>query len=157
MNKKKVNRVLEIVIGTAFVLVIIYVLSVTVKVSRGVSRTIDTPGETVRLQVLNGCGVQSLAGKTADLLSDYRDEDIEVMVVDTDNFSVREVPRTFLISREKDKTAAVMLAKKLGLEASDVAYRPLDNNYRHVSVTLVLGQDYEQVLQSLEPDKEIRK
>jgi hypothetical protein len=157
LNKKKINRVLEVVIGTAFVVVLIYVISVTVKVTKGVSKTIETPGHAIRLQVLNGCGVRGLATKTADGLSGYRDSDIEIMVVDTDNFSVREVPRSFLISRDEDKTAAAILAQKLGLDVSEIVYRTLENNYRHVSVTLVLGKDHEDLRLTLESEKEKKR
>ncbi len=154
MNKKKANRILEIVIGTAFVVVLIYIVSVAVKVTTGVSKTIDTSAQTIRLQVLNGCGVRGQANRTADKLSGYMDHDLEIMIVDTDNFDARDIKRTFLISRDKDKTSAVMLAGKLGLDSSEIVYRPLENNYRHVSVTLVLGEDYEELNLTLKPVKE---
>ena len=156
MNKKKLNRILEIVIGSAFIVVLIYVVSVTVKVTTGVSRTLDTADHMIRLQVLNGCGEKGLAGRVADDLEGYQDGDIEIMVVDTDNFEVRQVPRSFLISREEDKTAATLLAKKLGIEDPVIVYRSLENNYRHVSVTLVLGLDHESLRLALKPDEEIQ-
>lgn len=154
MNKKKLNRVLEIVIGTAFVVVLIYIVSVTVKVTTGVSRTLDTADHTIRLQVLNGCGERGLAGRVADDLDGYQDDEIEIMVVDTDNFDVRQVPRSFLIARDDDKKAAGALAEKLGIEDPEIVHRSLENNYRHVSVTLVLGLDYEGLQLAPRPDKE---
>ncbi|MBD3402241.1 hypothetical protein GF420_05050 [candidate division GN15 bacterium] len=139
------SRYLELLIAAAFVVLLIYVVSVTLQVAQGISQTIDPPRYTVRLQVLNGCGVPRLAARMADELSGYTDEDLRISVVDTDNFESLEVDSSFVISREDDRTVAVLLARKLGLQAQDVSYAPLDNNYRHVSVTLVVGQDYERL------------
>jgi hypothetical protein len=134
-------------IGTlaAFVVVLLYVISVSVRVSTGVSRTLDGPRYQVRLQILNGCGVPGLAGRLADRLADYRDEDLEIRVLDTDNFEVRQVSETFLISRDEDLGPARLLAGKLGLEPDRVQYATLENNYRQISATLVLGEDWERL------------
>lgn len=145
MNKIKLNRFLEIFIAIAFVAVLIYVISVTVRITTGVSKTVDRPSHRVRLQVLNGCGETGLASRVADKLSGYTDEELEVRIVDTDNFDVMEVPESFLISRTRSTTDAEVLARKLGLDPSDIEYKPLENNYRHVSVTLVLGKDFERL------------
>ena len=56
-----------------------------------------------------------------------------------------EVPETFLISRTRNTADAKVLARKIGLDPSGIEYKPLENNYRHVSVTLVLGKDYERL------------
>ena len=115
----------------------------TLKITTGVSETLDSPDYVVRLQVLNGCEVNGLAARGSDLLADYADSDIEVKVVDTDNFDLHKVTGTFIISRHEDMKVARVLARKLGLEPSTVVYRPLENNYRQISATLVLGEDWE--------------
>lgn len=142
LNKIKLNRFLEIFIAVAFIAVLIYVISVTVRITTGVSKTVDRPAHRVRLQVLNGCGETGLASRVSDKLAGFTDEDLEVRIVDTDNFDVMEVPETFLISRTRNTTEAEVLAGKLGLDPSGIEYKPLENNYRHVSVTLVLGKDH---------------
>jgi hypothetical protein len=146
LNKAKLNRFLEIFIALAFVAVLVYVVSVTVRVTTGISKTTDPPANQVRLQVLNGCGETGLASRVSDQLSGYRDEDLEIKVVDAGNFEVMEVPQSFLISRVKNTSAAAVLARKLGLDPSGIEYKPLENNYRHVTVTLVLGLDHPDVL-----------
>jgi len=50
-----------------------------------------------------------------------------------------------VISRRRDKAAAVLLAERLGIDPDDVIYEPLEHNTRHVSATLLLGQDYESI------------
>lgn len=145
MLKFKLNRTIELSIGLVLFIVIVYIASVTIKITSGISKTIDSPKHQIRLQVLNGCGVRGAAGKVADRMGGYVDGEIEVMIVDTDNFDLTEIPGSFLISRIKDKKAAELLAKKLGLDPDKIEYRPMENNFRHVSVTLVLGMDFEQI------------
>jgi len=139
------SRYLEFLIAGAFVVLLIYMASFTIRVTRGVSKTIDPPTHTIRLQVLNGCGEPRLAARMSDRLSEYQDEDVAIAIVDTDNFESLNIDSTFVISREKDLSVARLFAEKLGLDIDRVMYRPLENNYRHVSVTLVLGADYERV------------
>jgi hypothetical protein len=139
------SRYLEILIAVTFVVLLVYVVSVTLQVARGISQTVDPPTHTVRLQVLNGCGVPRMAAQVADRLSGYRDADIRISIVDTDNFESVSVDSSFVISRERDKTAALVLARKLGLDDSRVTYDELENNYRHVSVTLVVGSDHARI------------
>ena len=63
-------------------------------------------------------------------------------IIRTGDFSQRKISKSFIISRVKDKTAAEYLAKALNLEKSEVTYKPLDNNYKQVSATLVIGEDF---------------
>ena len=145
LGKIKLNRTVEISIGVALFVVVVYLGSVTLKVTSGVSKTIESPKYQVRLQILNGCGVRGAAGMIGDRLGNYRDDEIELMVVDTDNFDLTEIPESFVIARTENAREAIILADKLGLNNDNIEYRPLDNNFRHVSVTLVLGSDYERI------------
>ena len=154
MKKNKRNKYLEIIIAILFVIVLIYVSSVTVRITSGVTKTVEPSANTVRLQVLNGCGVRGLAAQFSDRLAGYKDKDLEIKVVDTDNFEETKVARSFVISRLEDKQAAEILAEKIGLKSSEVIYKELENNYRHVSATLVLGEDYESITLAGETDKE---
>ena len=137
------SRVLELSIAVLFVFVLVYVVSMSIRVSQGVSRTLQSPEHVVRLQILNGCGITGLASRFADGLSKYEDNDLEIQVVDTDNFEINKVSHSFIISRLEDKSVATMLATKLGLPSEEISYKPLENNYRHVSATLVIGEDWE--------------
>ena len=137
------GRLLELGVLATFLLVVLYIISVSVRITTGVSETLDSPEHVVRLQILNGCGVNGLASKVADALADYSDPDLEIEVIDTDNFDLRKVTRTFLISRQKDERGGTILAEKIGLDPSEIVFEPLENNYRQVSVTLILGEDWE--------------
>ena len=142
MKRVIIVKYLGIGVGSAMLVVLLYFLSSTLTVAGGVSRVIDRPTHLVRLQVVNGSGVRGLARKVIKRLSDYADSVLELQVVEAVDFDLRELPRSFVISREQDKTAAALLAKKLGLDPSEVVYRPLEHNSRQVSATLVVGKDY---------------
>lgn len=148
------SRYLEILIAGTFVVLLIYMASFTIRVTRGVSRTVEPPRHTIRLQVLNGCGTPRLAAAMSDQLARYRDSDIEIAIVDTDNFQSLIIDSSFIISRDKDVTAARVLADKLGLARDAVLYKSLENNYRNVSVTLVLGADHSRITLGLPTKKE---
>lgn len=141
-RKRTIGRILEYAIIAAFVVILVYVVMFTVKVADGVSRSVGTPSRTVRLQVLNGCGVPGLATDYTGKLDGFADADMEIRVVDTGNFDLRLVKKSFVISRLSDESSARALAQKLGLSSEEVIYQPLEHNLQSVSATLVLGQDY---------------
>ncbi len=143
MKRVKFVKYLVIGVGSILLIVLLYQLTSTLTVAGGISRVIDKPTHLVRLQVVNSSGVKGLMREVAKRLSDYADSMLEVRVVDMVDFDLRELPRSFVISREQDKTEAALLAKKLGLDPSEVVYRPLEHNNRQVSATLVVGKDYE--------------
>jgi hypothetical protein len=139
------SRYFEIAIAVTFVVLLLYLISAAVRVSRGVSRTEEPPEHQVRLQILNGCGETGLAGRIADRMDGYRDGDFGIIVVDTDNFETLDIDSSFVISRTNDKSTAKMLAERLGLNGDDIVFVPLEANHRQVSATLVLGRDYERL------------
>ena len=75
-------------------------------------------------------------------MAGYPDSNLEVVVIRTGDFSLRKIQKSFIISRVKDKTAAEYLARVLNLEKSEVTYKQFDNNYKQVSATLVIGEDF---------------
>ncbi|HKK21382.1 MAG TPA: hypothetical protein VJ983_07925, partial [candidate division Zixibacteria bacterium] len=79
---------------------------------------------------------------------------IEIKVVDRSNFDLRKVQHSFIICRESNKQGAELLARTIGLNPSEIVYRPLENNAQQISATLVLGEDYQNVKLPPEPTKE---
>ncbi|MEE8576630.1 MAG: LytR C-terminal domain-containing protein [candidate division Zixibacteria bacterium] len=136
---------MEALIAVVFFLLLAYVASFTLRVTRGVSHTIEPAANVVRVQVLNGCGIPRLAAKIADRLEKYSDADVEIVVVDSDNFETMTLDSTFIIARDENKKSARLLARKLGLDDGSIVFRKLEDNYRSISVTLVLGSDYERL------------
>ena len=130
-----------------------YVGLYVVRVGRGVTKDADIRLQVVRLQVLNGCGVNGLADTIGRQLNGAADDQMEIRVVDSDDMDLRRVKRSFVISRTENTHAARELAGRLGLDPSEVIFEPLENNIRQITATLVLGDDYGS-LRSLEPQQE---
>jgi hypothetical protein len=145
LNKNKLNRYLELLIVASLAVVLVYLVSITIRVASGMSKTVEPATYQVRLQILNGCAAEEPASHLTDQLSGYVDEDVEIKVVSTDNFHIAEIPKSFLISRTPDPAAAAVLARKIGLDPSGITYKPMANHPRNVSVPLVLGSDYEHI------------
>lgn len=141
-RRRRLARILEYLVAAAFIIILVYVVMFTVKVADGVSRSVGVPSQTVRLQILNGCGVRGLAAEIAGKLDGYADAAMEIRVVDTGNFDLRTVKKSFVISRLENQSPAKALAQQLGLDPKEVIFQPLGHNLQNVSATLVLGQDY---------------
>jgi LytR cell envelope-related transcriptional attenuator len=138
-----VSRALETLIVIGFALAVVYAASFAAKVSNGVSKTRPVPEVSLRVQILNGCGERGSAGKVAEALKSKVQLPLEVSVVNVDNFTVYDIEKSFLISRTKHVEDTRLLADQLGLFRDDIIYAPLEDNYRSIQVTLVVGRDYE--------------
>jgi len=144
---RKNSRFLEMAIVAIFALVIIYGASFAIRITHGLSKTVEAPEFTIRLQVLNGCGASGAAGRTARVLPKRINMPLELNIVDVADFNSYHVDNSFIISRDKDLTAARLLAEQLNMETDNIVYEPIDNNYRSISVTLVLGDDFETIIE----------
>lgn len=144
---RKNSRFLEMAIVAIFALVVIYGASFAIRITHGLSRTVDTPEYTVRLQVLNGCGIDGAASRVAKEIPGLVSLPLEVNIVEVADFESYHVTKSFLISRQKDMTPARLLAGQLGLDFDRTVYEPIVNNHRSTSITLVLGEDFERLIQ----------
>lgn len=92
----------------------------------------------VKIEVLNGCGVQGVAKKWADHLRTAGFDP-----VDWRNYESGKIPRTIIYDRESNACKnGIAVAKSLGLPKEYVAYQQSDQ--RMVAVTVIIGQDYDQ-------------
>ncbi|MFQ6007962.1 MAG: LytR C-terminal domain-containing protein [Candidatus Zixiibacteriota bacterium] len=142
MKREKTFKIIGVGIGSVLLVVMLYLFSSTAQVVGGITKVVNTPKYLVRLQIVNGSSVDGLAQQMADQLAGHVDSDLEIKVVDLAEFKLRKLAKSFVISREQDKTAAKILAKEINLDPADVEFKPLEHNYRQVSATLVLGEDY---------------
>ncbi|MCX6826540.1 MAG: LytR C-terminal domain-containing protein [candidate division Zixibacteria bacterium] len=148
---RKSSRTLEMAILGVFIVIVVYGVSFILKINNGISRTIDTPVYNIRLQILNGCGKHGVADRIVKVLPSLVKAPLELNIVEIYDFKSYDVKKSFIISREADITIAKTLAGQLGLEPDNIVYEPIENNYRSVTATLVLGVDYNEKL--LKPKK----
>lgn len=138
---RKPIRFLEISIVILFIVVVGYAASFTVQIANGRSAEKEPVQYYINLQVLNGCGERGLANQLANRIEMAVHKPLAVRIIDTDNFENFGVEKTFIISRTSDLSPAKLLAEQLGLDQA-VAYREIEDNYRDIGATLVLGSDY---------------
>ena len=148
------NRILNYSLLALAAITVIFVASLFIKITNGVAKTVETPEQIIRLQLANGSSEITAIDEVEKFMNNYKDDKIDLLVVEKREFTKREIARSFIVSRTKDKTSAENLAKKLGLETDNITYKPLENNYNQVSVTLVLGNDYQDLLNIENKDKE---
>jgi hypothetical protein len=97
------------------------------------------PAENLKIEVLNGCGVNGLAGKYAALLKERGFDPVK-----TENYENGTTARTYIIDRLSPKMEnGLKMAKALSLPKEYVSYQADDK--RMVAVSLILGQDYKTI------------
>lgn len=151
IKKKGNSKFLELAIVAIFALVAIYAASFAIRITHGFSKTVEAPEFIIRLQILNGCGVDGVANRAAKIVPQLTHLPLEVKVMDVDDFDSYDVSESIIISRDQDLEASKLLARQLGLDDDKVIYQELENNYRSITATLVLGSDVETVV--LDSDK----
>ena len=143
---KKNSKLLEMAIVAIFALVLIYGASFAIRITHGLTKTVESPDFVVRLQILNGCGIDGAAGKVARELPKLIKLPLEINIIDVADFDSYHVKESFLILREKNLEGAEILAGQLGLDPNRSVFEPIENNTRTISATLVLGEDFEMIL-----------
>lgn len=136
------------------VVAVIFTASVIIKINKGIARTVDTPSSLIRLQLENGSSDATACDELGKYFNEYEDKVIDINVVETNDIKKRRVGNTFVVSRTKNKTSAELFAVEFGLDEKNIIYSPLENNYNQISVTLVLGEDYERIIEFNKTNKE---
>ncbi len=99
----------------------------------------DLPAEIIQVEVLNGCGVNSLADRFTDYL---RLQNIDV--VKTGNYESFNIYESLVIDRSGNIANAHKVAKVLGVKTKNVIQQLNDDYFLDVSI--IVGKDYHQLL-----------
>lgn len=99
----------------------------------------DLPAEIIQVEVLNGCGVNSLADRFTDYL---RLQNIDV--VKTGNYESFNIYESLVIDRSGNIANAHKVAKVLGVKSKNVIQQLNDDYFLDVSI--IVGKDYHQLL-----------
>ncbi|MFH1700408.1 MAG: LytR C-terminal domain-containing protein [Candidatus Zixiibacteriota bacterium] len=153
-NKKPI-RFLEFSIIFLLIVVGAYAASFIVQVSNGYSKENPPTEYYINLQVLNGCGEKGIANKLANKIEASVKKPLAVRIIDTDNFYNFGVEKTFIISRKSNLNAATLLATQLNIDP-EVTYREIEDNYLDIGATLILGNDYRDIFEIGEKNRETR-
>jgi hypothetical protein len=99
--------------------------------------------EVIRVQVLNGCGVDGLAEKVGERIRKVENEKVSFDVVEIKNAPVFGFGRTLVVSRTLRDDPARLIARNLDLN-SEIMTERLTHNPLEIDVTVVVGGDYEE-------------
>lgn len=102
----------------------------------------------VKVEVLNGCGEAGAAAGFAEYIKSAAGPEFIVDVVKEDNFRSFDQKKTLLIARNPELDQAQRLAGKLGLAEERVTHREMEGNFLDVDFTVVVGADFEQLINS---------
>jgi hypothetical protein len=90
---------------------------------------------TVRVQVLNGCGVSGVAGVLREYLMRY-----QVDIRETGNTRLG-MPETVVMDRVGDRKKAEAVARLIGVDENHVIQQ-INKSLIDIDVTVIIGKDY---------------
>jgi hypothetical protein len=91
----------------------------------------------IKVEVLNGCGIQGIAARTADFLRANH-----VDVVRSDNADNHNYPNTIIISRNENIESLKAVSRSFGIALDDKTHILIDpDESLGVDVTVILGKD----------------
>jgi hypothetical protein len=160
---KKGSRIIDFFLIVISLTVLIFVGSLALRYTQGESAPSVPKGQTqseqatmpvsLRMQVLNGCGVSGVAGRFAKYLIDAGKPDFTIDIIDEKNFGSFGQEKTTLIARRAGSPVAERLAMRLGLPIDRVTYKELEDNFLDIDYSIVVGMDYDKYLSRV-PGKE---
>ncbi|UCC44232.1 MAG: LytR C-terminal domain-containing protein [Candidatus Zixiibacteriota bacterium] len=145
---------IEILCGLVLAVTLAYFLSLTWKTVTGETYSAAVPEHQVRLQIVNASAAPESPGEVRRLLQGFVNADLQMEKVVCEDLRIREITESLVISRIADPSSAERLAELLNIDPGRVYFRPLDRNRDQISVTLVLGGDYQEVIKAAQAMKE---
>ena len=136
------SRRLDLLLILASLAVLAFVVSFALKFSLGEASPPPTPPAYLRVQVLNGCGIDGAASKFARLVKEKSSPRFVLDVYDVANHSSFKHPETQLIVRDASAAEIEKVAELLGFPQSRVIQKKLDDNFLDINFTVLVGEDF---------------
>jgi hypothetical protein len=153
---KKGSRIIDFLLIVISLSVLVFIGSLALKFSQGESAPPDAPRQpgrqqettpvSLRMQVLNGCGVSGIAAKFSKYLVDAGKPDFAIDVIDEKNFGSFKQDKTLLLARKAAGPVAERLALKLGVPPDLVTFKEMEDNFLDIDYSLVVGLDFDKYL-----------
>ena len=96
------------------------------------------PIKNIKVEILNGCGIKGIAGKTSEFLrSKYR-----IDVVRSDNADRYDYSKTIIIGRNEDLNKILSVSEAFGLSINNSDHiQHVPDETLGVDVTIIVGKD----------------
>jgi len=152
-------KLLEISIVFLSLLLLIYAFSFYRKLSQPEAKEQKNLIFT-RTQILNGCQRcegsmgEDVAQKVAQRLKKMKVDNIVYQIVEIGKLEDSALRESLILDRSGDQKkqtpseVALLTAEALGISQRNVIYKKLESNYRGISLTIVIGDDWEILLSS---------
>lgn len=157
MKRNIVRKLCMTFVAVGLVAVTTYLGLVGTKLARGVSLAENPATQVVALQVLHAGEEEAGLAKVLERIDMISDGNLEIRVVETGTYDLRAITQTVVVSRTENLAGAAFLAERLGLDAGDVWYQPMEHNSRQATATLIVGPDFEELWSSHESKKELQR
>jgi len=105
-----------------------------------------------RTQILNGCQNEGVAQRVAERLKRMKVNNIVYQIVEIGDLEDSAFKESLILDRLGDQKrgapseVAILTAEALGIRQQNVIYKKLENNYRGISLSIVIGDDWEILL-----------
>lgn len=147
------SKLLEICIVLLAVVLLIYGFSFYRKLSQTEAKEQENL-VLARAQILNACGKKDLAHKVARRLRRMKVDNIVYQITEVEKLEDSAPEESLILDRlgdEENETpseVALLTAGALGIHERNVICKRLEDNYRGISLTIVIGGDGEMLLGS---------
>jgi len=132
----------KIIVYIAAVILLLFTASIAVRLTRADPQKTFLRNSNLRVEVLNGCGVNRLALKVTDLLREKGFNVVSVGAARSDSF-----PESVVLERaDENMENARYFAKRIGCKNIGKDVDPA----LYVDVTLIVGADYRKIFPDVE-------
>lgn len=121
---------------------------------------VETPSDTVTLQILNGCGAKGAAETLANALLPG-DGSLLYDVIEKTDARLGAFDRTLIVDRRGSVVSpgefsakALKVAERMGIEDDEIVLLRLEDNILNIDVTVIAGTDYGRYVERLNRAKQ---
>lgn len=132
----------------------LYQVFFMVRLTAGISNEKPGPENLATVEIVNASGAAVNSALAKDKLDKIVNEKVEIRVVKTERLEYKNIHKSLVISRSENTELAEMVASIIGLDKSEVVFRPSFEKDMPPAVTLVLGEDIQEVFNPVKPTKE---
>ena len=154
-RKISIRKIIDTSLIVLFLFSVIYISNMVHKVTATVTEIESLPDEIIRLQLISSCKQKDILSAAKEFFSHKKTKEFDIMIVDAICTELKEIPNSIVISRDENLNHADLISEIVNFEEDDILFRPLENNKKFITVTIVLGNDFEKMLENLILEKEI--
>lgn len=140
-KKSSYRQLFEFGLIAAAVIVLIFIITYSIQINRGIAKEVTGPAYNLRIEILNAGAENGLEEKLSNYLKGLDLPNMQLDIVKTSRFTLQPSKETFIINRTKDSKGVVELAKLLKIDIEKIQYSELKHNKNDLNASIVIGKD----------------